>query len=154
MEDSKRKDFLERFYLDCGFATRALHAGEHVDQPETRAHTGAIFQTSTFTFHTAQEGADTFAGARNGYIYTRLGNPTVRVLEAKLNALEGAAIKLADPEKRVATLAFSSGMAAVSSTILSACSAGDTLLVGDVVYGATEHLCSQVLPASASAPSR
>ncbi|HCF57525.1 MAG TPA: methionine gamma-lyase [Myxococcales bacterium] len=146
MEDSKRKDFLEKFYLDCGFATRALHAGEHVDQPETRAHTGAIFQTSTFTFHTAQEGADTFAGERNGYIYTRLGNPTVRVLEAKLNALEGAAIKLADPEKRVATLAFSSGMAAVSSAILSACSAGDTLLVGDVVYGATEHLCSQVLP--------
>ncbi|MGI5864194.1 MAG: trans-sulfuration enzyme family protein [Myxococcales bacterium] len=145
MEDSKLPDYIEKFYLDCGIATRALHAGEHVGQPETRAHTNAIYQTSTFIFADAQEGADIFAGAKPGYVYTRLGNPTVKVLEAKLNALEGAAVKLANPEKRVASLAFSSGMAAVSSTLLSICSADDTVLLGDVVYGATEHLCSNVL---------
>src|SRR5512142_1814805 len=105
VEDSKRQDFVEQFYLDCGFATRALHAGEHVGQPDTRAHANAIFQTSTFVFRNSQEGADIFAGAQPGYVYTRLGNPTVKVLEAKLNALEGAGVKLADPGKRVSSLA-------------------------------------------------
>ncbi len=145
MEDSNRSDYVERFYLDCGFGTRALHAGEHVGQPETRAHANAIFQTSTFVFKDAQEGADIFAGAKPGYVYTRLGNPTVMVLEAKLNALEGCAVKLAHPDKRVASLAFASGMAAISSTLLAACQAGDTILLGNVLYGATEHLCSNVL---------
>jgi methionine-gamma-lyase len=145
MEDSKNPDFVEQFYLDCGFATRVLHAGEHVGQPDTRAHANAIFQTSTFTFHDAQEGADIFAGKQPGYVYTRLGNPTVRLLEAKMNALEGAAFKLAHPDRRLSSIAFSSGMAAVSSTLMAACSSGDTVILGDVVYGATEHLCSNVL---------
>ncbi|MBI5545124.1 MAG: PLP-dependent transferase [Deltaproteobacteria bacterium] len=145
MEDSKQPDFKEQFYLDCGFATRALHAGEHVGQPHTQAHANPIFQTSTFVFKNAQEGADIFSGAQPGYVYTRLGNPTVKALEGKLNALEGANIKLADPNKRVASLAFASGMAGISSTLMACCSAGDTILLGDVVYGATEHLCSNVL---------
>jgi len=145
MEDSKHPDFKEKFYLDCGFATRALHAGEHAVQPHTSAHANPIFQTSTFVFQNAQEGADIFAGTQPGYVYTRLGNPTVRLLEARVNALEGAGVKLADPNKRVASLAFASGMAAISSALMSACSAGDTILLGDVVYGATEHLCSNVL---------
>jgi len=145
MEDSKQKDFIEQFYLDSGFATRALHAGEHVGQPETRSHTNAIFQTSTFYFHDAQEGADIFAGAKSGYVYTRLGNPTVKVLEAKINALEGAAFKLAHPDRTVSSLVFSSGMAAVSAVFLSAASNGDTVLVSDMVYGATEHFCRNVL---------
>lgn len=145
MEDSKNPDFMERFYLDCGFATRALHAGEHVGQPQVKSHAGAIYQTSTFVFSSAEEGAKTFAGETPGYMYTRLGNPTVMLLEAKINALEGANIKLKDPNKRVSTLAFSSGMAAVSAALMSCTSAGDTIIIGDVVYGATEHLCSNVL---------
>ena len=145
MEDSKSPDFMEQFYLDCGFATRALHAGEHVGQPHTSAHANPIYQTSTFVFRNAQEGADMFSGAQSGYVYTRLGNPTVRMLESRLNALEGAGVKLGDPSKRVSSLAFSSGMAAVSGTLMATCVAGDTILLGDVVYGATEHLCSNVL---------
>jgi cystathionine beta-lyase/cystathionine gamma-synthase len=82
VEDSKRPDLLKEFYLECGFATRALHAGEHVGQPQHASHTGAIYQTSTFVFKDAAEGADIFAGQRPGYVYTRLGNPTVMVLEA------------------------------------------------------------------------
>lgn len=145
MEDSKEKDFIERFYLDCGFSTRALHAGEHVGQPDTGAHANPIFQTSTFSFHNAQEGADIFAGTKIGYAYTRLGNPTVRLLEAKINALEGASYKLAHPDRCVSSLVFSSGMAAVSATFLAACSVGDTVLLADLVYGATEHFCENVL---------
>ncbi len=145
MEDSKLPDFNSRFFLDCGFATRSIHAGEHVGQPETRAHTGAIYQTSTFVFESTQEGEEVFSGKRPGYIYSRFGNPTVRVLESKLNALEGAAVKRANPDLRISSQAFCSGMAAVSSTLLAACSAGDTILLGDIMYGATEHLCTNIL---------
>ncbi|MFC1706255.1 trans-sulfuration enzyme family protein [Planctomycetota bacterium] len=145
MEDSKLPDFLTKFFLDCGFATRALHAGEHVGQPQHTSHTGAIYQSSTFVFQSANEGAEIFAGERPGYVYTRLGNPTVKVLEAKINALEGRDVKLRDPDVRVSTIAFASGMSAISSTLMALCSKGDTLIMGDVVYGATEHLAQNVL---------
>ncbi|MFH0900534.1 MAG: PLP-dependent aspartate aminotransferase family protein [Pseudomonadota bacterium] len=145
MEDSRSDDYLKQFFLNCGFATRALHAGEHVGQLQHASHAGAIYQSSTFVFQSAAEGAEIFSGQRPGYVYTRLGNPTVLALEAKMNALEGKEVKIADPNVRVSSLAFSSGMAAVSSTLLSVCSAGDTLILGDVVYGATEHLAREVL---------
>lgn len=145
MEDSKSPDYLDRFFLRRGFATRALHAGEHVGQPQHTSHTGAIYQSSTFVFQSAAEGAEIFAGERQGYIYTRLGNPSVKVLEAKMNALEGKEVKLANPDVRVSSLAFSSGMSAISSTLMALCSAGDTIIMGDVVYGATEHLAQSVL---------
>jgi len=67
------------------------------------------------------------------------------LLEAKMNALEGKEVKLRDPNLRVSTLAFSSGMSAIGSTLLAICSSGDTLIMGDVVYGATEHLAETVL---------
>jgi methionine-gamma-lyase len=145
VEDSKHPDFFDKFFLQCGFATRALHAGEHVGQPQHTSHTCAIYQSSTFVFQSAAEGAEIFAGERPGYIYTRLGNPTVMVLEAKMNALEGKEVKLANPETRVSSLAFSSGMSAISSTLMALCSAGDTIIMGDVVYGATEHLAQSIL---------
>ncbi|MFH1132835.1 MAG: PLP-dependent aspartate aminotransferase family protein [Pseudomonadota bacterium] len=146
MEDSKSPDFLSKFFLNCGFATRALHAGEHVGQPQCTSHTGAIYQSSTFVFESADQGAKIFRGEQPGYVYTRMGNPTVLLLEAKMNALEGREVKLRDPNIRVSTLAFSSGMSAISSTLMALCDAGDTIVMGDVVYGATEHLAQTVLP--------
>jgi len=145
MEDSKTPDFLDRFFLKCGFSTRAIHAGEHVGQPQRTTHTGAIYQSSTFVFENVAEGAAVFSGERPGYAYTRLGNPTVMLLEAKMNALEGKEVKLENPEVRVSTLAFSSGMAAISSTLMAICGKGDTLILGDVLYGATQHLAANVL---------
>lgn len=144
MEDAKYVDYIHKFYLNCGFGTRALHAGEHVGQPQETSHTGAIYQSSTFVFRSAEEGAAIFAGQQPGYIYTRLGNPTVFLLEAKMNALEGAEVKLADPSVRISSLAFSSGMSAISSTLIGLLSHGDTLIMGDVVYGATEHLAEHI----------
>jgi methionine-gamma-lyase len=145
MEDSRSPDFLEKFYLDCGFATRALHAGEHVGQPQHASHTGAIYQTSTFVFENAEQGAQIFSGETPGYMYTRLGNPTVKLLEAKMNALEGAGVKLKNPETRVSSLAFGTGMSAIASTLLALLNEGDTLLMGNVIYGATQHLSQNVL---------
>lgn len=145
MEDSKSSKLFEEFYLNCGFATRSVHAGEHIGQPQHASHTGAIYQTSTFVFHNVSEGAAVFSGNQDGYAYTRLGNPTVRLLEAKMNALEGREIKLQNPNLRVSSLAFTSGMAAISSTLMAICTQGDTLLLGNVLYGATQHLAENVL---------
>ena len=96
-------------------------------------------------FKNADEGAALFKGEEEGYVYTRIGNPTVKVLEAKMNALEGAQWKLDNPEGRVSSIAFSSGMAAISATMMACAQAGETLLVSKVVYGATENLTSKVL---------
>ena len=145
VEDSKSADFQDKFFLNSGFATRAIHAGEHVGQPQHATHTGAIYQSSTFVFRDAAEGAAIFSGQNPGYAYTRLGNPTVKLLEAKMNALEGKEVKLRNPDVRVSTLAFASGMAAVSSTLMALCSQGDTVIMGDVLYGATQHLAQNVL---------
>ncbi len=144
MEDSYNNN-LDEFYLTCGFATRALHAGEHVGQPQHVAHAGAIYQTSTFVFQDAAEGAAIFAKQQPGYVYTRLGNPTVRLLEAKINALEGGDFKRAHPEVGVYTQAFASGMAAIAAALMAVASAGDTIIMGDVLYGATTHLADNVL---------
>jgi len=145
VEDSKNADYLERFYLKYGFGTRCIHAGEHVGQPQAATHTGAIYQTSTFVFKNAEEGADIFSGKKDGYSYSRMGNPTVKLLEAKMNSLEGAEIKKLNPDLRVSTQAFSSGMGAISSTLMALASQGDTIILGDVLYAATDHLAFNVL---------
>lgn len=146
MEDSKLRNAIEAFYLRYGFGTRCLHAGEKVGQPKLKSHTNAIFATSTFTFDNAEEGADLFARRSSGYIYTRLGNPTVVVAEAKLNALEGRDVKLADPECCIASLLYSSGMGAIASLAFALLHPGDTLLRGETLYGSTDDFFATMLP--------
>ncbi len=147
MEDSKLTNAVEQFYLKHGFATRALHAGEHIAGKHSNAHTLPIYQTSTFVFDSAEQGKKLFAAEDNGFIYTRLGNPTVITAEAKLNALEGCGAKLADPEHvRITSFLFSSGMSAISGIMLALLSSGDTLIRGDVVYGCSDSLFEHVLP--------
>ena len=65
-----------------GFDTESVHAGSPPD-PLYGAVSVPIYQTSTFTFDSVDQGADRFAGIADGYIYTRMGNPTVAALEAK-----------------------------------------------------------------------
>jgi methionine-gamma-lyase len=147
MEDSKRKDAVAQFYLKYGFATRCLHAGEKIGQPKSKAHTNAIFQTSTFTFDDAEEGAELFAHKKEGFVYTRMGNPTTMVAEAKLNSLEGRDVKMADPENvRISSLLCSSGMAATAVLSFALLHPGDTLLRGEVLYGSTDHFFTDALP--------
>ncbi|UOQ45233.1 methionine gamma-lyase [Halobacillus salinarum] len=92
--------------------------------------TTPIFQTSTFAFSTAAQGAARFKGEEEGYIYSRLANPTVRVLEDRIAALEGG-------EKG---LAFASGMAAISSVLLALTSSGDHIVCTNGLYGCTYGL--------------
>ncbi len=109
-----------------GFNTRILHAGEKPD-PGTGAITIPIYQTSTFVFESAEQGQARFEGREEGYVYTRLGNPTTRAFELKMADLEGG-------EDAVA---FSSGMAAISSVLMALVNAGDHVLTNAVLYGST-----------------
>ena len=114
--------------------TLAVHAGigdyQHAPVVEP------IYQTSTFTFDSAERGAALFAGREHGYVYSRMGNPTVEALEKSVAALEGG----------YAGLACGSGMAAIHTTLAALMKAGDHLLCGDTVYGPTCTLVESLLP--------
>jgi methionine-gamma-lyase len=114
--------------------TKAVHAG--VNPNEHRAVTPPIYQTSTFAFDTADQGAELFAGRQPGYIYTRMLNPTVQGLEQALASLEGGA----------AALACGSGMAAIHTALGAFLKAGDHVVCSDSVYGPTCSLVEKVLP--------
>ena len=104
--------------------TKCIHAGQAPD-----ALFGAvappIYQTSTFAFESTEQGAARFAGKDSGYIYTRLGNPTIHMLEENVAALEEGA----------GALATASGMAAVSTLFFALLSSGDHVVCSQAVYG-------------------
>ncbi|MFD2446353.1 methionine gamma-lyase [Bacillus sp. CGMCC 1.16607] len=112
--------------LDKKFETEVIHSGYESSQFEGSL-VPPLFQTSTFTFATAEQGERRFAGEEQGYIYSRLGNPTVKVLEERIAILE----------KGEAGLAFGSGMAAVSAILLALTKTGDHILCSQGVYGCT-----------------
>jgi methionine-gamma-lyase len=102
-----------------------VHGGEIDD--EMGSVVTPIYQTSTFKFKDAQQGANRFAGKEEGYIYTRLGNPTIRALEKKLALLEHG----------YDALACASGMAAVNTALLGLLKSGDHMISTDAIYGCT-----------------
>ncbi|HUO35141.1 MAG TPA: aminotransferase class I/II-fold pyridoxal phosphate-dependent enzyme [Candidatus Acidoferrum sp.] len=118
-----------------GDATLALHAGEnrfHVNAPVTTP----ITRTTTFTFADSEEMRRWAEGKSPAYMYTRYANPTLRVAEEKIAALEGAED----------ALVLSSGMAAISTTLLSLLSAGDEIIATRQLYGGSYRLMRDVLP--------
>ena len=120
---------------NLGFATRAVHAGQEPD-PQYGALSTPIFQTSTFVFKDVAQGAARFAGEEDGYIYTRLGNPTITALEKKISCLEGGED----------AAACGSGMAAVSAAVMALVGQGDHLVHSAALYGCTFALLQEVLP--------
>lgn len=104
--------------------TLAIHAGQYAD-PVTGAVAPPLYQTSTFAFENCQQGADRFAGAADGYIYTRMGNPTVGRLEEAVSTLEVG----------FGGLATGSGMAALCTSLFALLSAGDHMVGTSSVYG-------------------
>ena len=84
-----------------------------------------IYQSSTFKFKNAEQGAACFAGEDPGYIYTRIGNPTISALEAVLAQIENGA----------KAIAVSSGMAAVNTVYMAFLKSGDHIVSTDAVYG-------------------
>ncbi len=109
--------------------SRPIHAGPDPD-PAHGAVSVPIYQSSTFSFDSPDQGANRFAGTESGYIYTRLGNPTIRALEQAVAELEDG----------FDGLATATGMAAISTTFLSLLKSGDHVVGTDSVYGPTRIL--------------
>jgi methionine-gamma-lyase len=116
--------------------TNTIHAGKFKDI-QFGSLTTPLYQTSTFIFDSAETGGKRFSGDESGYIYGRLGNPTVRELEEKIACLENT-------EDAAAT---GSGMAAISATVLGFINSGEHIISSDALYGCTrsflEHQCKK-----------
>jgi len=111
-----------------GFNTQLIHAGEIDDQYGSA--TVPIYQTSTFSFESVEEGAKCFSGESDGYIYTRIGNPTINALERQIAILE----------KGYGAIAVGSGMAAATTIYLSLLSSGDHIVSTDAIYGPARNV--------------
>jgi methionine-gamma-lyase len=116
-----------------GFHTKLVHAGFHGDP--TGAVTVPIYQTSTFAFRSAQHGAALFGGEQDGYIYTRIGNPTIRALEECVAELENG----------WGGIATSSGLGAVSVAYLGLLEQGAHMVSTASVYGPSRGLVEKHL---------
>jgi O-succinylhomoserine sulfhydrylase len=129
IEDQFAQDPLFGAALD----TLAVRAGQ------TRSHEGehseALYLTSSYVFASAQEAASRFSGEQPGNVYSRYTNPTVRMFEERIAALEGA-------ESAVGT---SSGMAAILSTCIALLKSGDHILCSRSVFGTTTVLFTKYL---------
>jgi len=120
---------------DFGFGTNTLHAGQRPDA-ETGSRAVPIYQTSSYVFQDSEHAARLFALEELGWIYSRMQNPTVDVLEQRLAALEGG----------TAAVCLSSGSAAVSLAIMNIAGAGDHIVASGALYGGTVNLLAHCLP--------
>ncbi|GMG87472.1 O-succinylhomoserine sulfhydrylase [Biformimicrobium ophioploci] len=122
-------------FEDDGYAleTLAVRAGQ-IRSPEGE-HAEALFPTSSYVFPSAAEAAARFSGERPGNVYSRYTNPTVRMFEERIAALEGG-------EAAVAT---ASGMAAITSVCMAFLSAGDKVVCSRSVFGTTTALFNRYM---------
>ncbi|HHW58436.1 MAG TPA: homocysteine synthase [Clostridia bacterium] len=117
-----------------GFSTMAIHEGWSYD-PTTGAVAIPIYQTSSFAFKSTDHAADLFALKEEGYIYTRMMNPTVDAFEKRIAALEGG----------VGALAVSSGQAAITLAVTNIAGVGDEIVSSTNLYGGTYNLFATTL---------
>lgn len=115
--------------------TLAVHAGQQPD-PQHGCLAAPIYQTSTFAYGSFDRGASIFAGETQGYVYSRMANPTVAMLEQKIAALEQAED----------AIAFASGTGAISALLLTLLNPGDEVLFVGPLYGGTESQLRDLLP--------
>ncbi|MFC2103854.1 trans-sulfuration enzyme family protein [Bacteroidota bacterium] len=108
---------------NLGFDSKLIHAGDYEDSFGSAVT--PIYQTSTFAFRNAKHGADLFAGREKGFIYTRIGNPTIESLENKLAELENGC----------GGIALASGMAAVTTVYMAFLGQGEHIICTSAVYG-------------------
>jgi O-succinylhomoserine sulfhydrylase len=114
--------------------TRLVHGG--IRRSGFGENAEALFLTSGFRYARAEDAADRFADRQDGYVYSRLANPTVRMFEERLALLEGA-------EEAAAT---ATGMAAVNAALLSQLRAGDRVVAARVLFGSCHWILTELLP--------
>ncbi|KAJ6604021.1 O-acetylhomoserine ami [Mycena sp. CBHHK59/15] len=122
------------FHQEPGFETLQLHGGQRPD-PRTKALAVPIFQTAGYVFNNVQHGSNLASMKEEGYLYSRVGNPTVSVFEDRMAALEGGA----------AAVAASSGQAAITLTITAIAHQGDNIVTASRLYGGTYNLFKTTL---------
>src|ERR1700756_4900986 len=115
--------------------TIALHGGFAGD-PTTQAVAVPIYQTVAYSFESAAHGAALFDLEAEGYRYTRIGNPTVDVLERRVAMLEGG----------IDALAVASGQTAMYYTMVNLADAGQNIVSVPQLYGTTHTLFAHILP--------
>ena len=115
--------------------TLSLHGGQSPD-PTTGSRAVPIYQTTSYVFHDTDHAESLFSLDEPGNIYSRIGNPTVEVFEKRMALLE----------EGVAAVATSSGMSAITLSILNLASAGDEIVAGSNLYGGTYNLFAVTLP--------
>lgn len=120
---------------DHRFETLQIHAGQQ-PAPGTNARAVPIYQTTSYTFDSAEHGARLFSLAEPGNIYTRIGNPTTDVFEQRIAALEGGA----------AAVATASGQSAQFLALATICSSGDHIVASQSLYGGTYNQLKVTLP--------
>ncbi|WP_374953753.1 O-acetylhomoserine aminocarboxypropyltransferase/cysteine synthase family protein [Clavibacter michiganensis] len=118
----------------AGFATRQIHAGAAVDA-EHGARVSPVHLTAGFVFDSFAEARDRFAGADEGYLYTRNGNPTTHEVEKRLAELEGG----------TEAILLASGQAATTTALLAILQAGDRILSSSSIYEGNRGLFRQNL---------
>lgn len=118
---------------DAHLATLAVRAGQ--TRSAEGEHSEPIYTTSSYVFQSAAEAAERFSGEQDGNVYSRYTNPTVRIFQERLAALEGA-------EQAVAT---SSGMAAILSTCMALLQSGDHVVCSRSVFGTTSVLFTKFM---------
>ncbi len=136
------------FSANHSIGTLVTHVGE--DHNAYGSHVSPIYQTSTFNFPDVATGAGIIAHTQPGYYYTRLANPNLDHLARKIAVLEGLdLIRLqpqANPADLVAAQVFTSGMAAITSLLLSMLKGGDTVIAQEAVYSATFTFLKEIAP--------
>jgi len=117
------------------FETSAVHAGYTPDEAP-RAIATPLYQTAAYAFESTQHSADLFDGKEAGFIYTRLGNPTLQMLERRIATLE----------QGVGALVLASGQAAISCAIQTIAGVGDNIISATSLYGTTYNLLAHTMP--------
>jgi len=116
-------------------ATKLVHGGERRKLPDVRSVSTPIYASATFTYDSMEEIDQVFAGEKQGFVYTRYGNPTTSALEEAVRDIEEGAV----------ACAYATGMAAVHAALL-ACDlkSGSTVLASQDLYGATTNLLNGI----------
>lgn len=130
---------------DKGFETICVHGGHRSES--NRSHLTPIYASSTYTYDSAEQAIDIFQGKEEGYIYGRFGNPTINEAEDKIAMME--AYKLQDSQGnplQLKAILHSSGMAAVTTMLLSNLKAGEKIITHYSLYGGTQEMLDKILP--------
>jgi methionine-gamma-lyase len=136
----------EKFPL-TGISSVAMHAAGHQNAED--AHLTPIFATSTFTFDTAEDGMNRFAGTDKTRVYSRWGNPTFTAAEETIAALEAFGLKDKNGNPlQLKALLHASGQAAMTTLFLGNLKTGDAILSHYSLYGGTQELMTKVLSAT------